>query len=454
MARKYRLLLVGVVTAALAVSACSSSSKGTSTATTGSAGSAGSTGGTAGTTAPAGSSGGSLTSSDVGVSPTTIKIGVISSLTGVSSSNFADSPAGALARIQAQNAAGGVDGRKIELVTADDNSTVQGDSTASQAMAKEKGVFGVIDYSAFTFGGYRVLQQAGIPVTGYAFDGPEWGVQPDTNMFSFLPPVSTAWNGKYYYPNYVGKFLASLGAKKPAGFAYGVSPSSIASIKVIFQGASQNGLSACYPNYSIPFGAVDFTAQVLQVKSLGCDAVVGSFVDASDVAMATALSQAGLSNVKKLWYTGYDTLTLKSSASKAAFEGSYFQSPVLFDRSIPGVGTMLDNFAKYDPGFHAGDLPDFGAWGSYIAADLMIKGLELAGQNPTRKAFIANLRQVSNYDASGILATPTSFTNFGTPQMMPTTACAYFVELKNGQFVNAAPNGKSVCAGLVQFPAK
>ena len=440
---------------ALALSACSSSSKGASTATTGGTGAtSGTTGATSGTTGSAGSSGGSLTSSDVGVSPTTIKIGIISSLTGVSSSNFADSPAGALARIDAQNAAGGVDGRKIELVSVDDNSTVQGDLTASQAMAKEKGVFGVIDYSAFTYGGYRALQQAGIPVTGYSFDGPEWGVQPDSNMFSYLPPVSTAWNGQYYYPNYVGKFLQSIGAKKPAGFAYGVSPSSIASIKVIFKGASQTGLSACYPNYTTPFGAVDFTAQVLQIKSLGCDAVIGSFVDASDVAMATALSQAGLGNVKKLWYTGYDTLTLKSPASRAAFEGSYFSSPVLFDRSIPGVGTMLDNFAKYDSTFHAGDLPDFGAWGSYIAADLMIKGLQLAGTNPTRKAFISNLRQVTNYNAGGILATPTSFTNFGTPQMMPTTACQYYVQLKNGQFVNAAPNGKSVCAGLVVFPAK
>jgi branched-chain amino acid transport system substrate-binding protein len=338
------------------------------------------------------------------------------------------------------------------MVSVDDMSSPAGDASASENLAS-KGVFGVIDYSPYTFGGYKYLQQAGIPVTGWAFDGPEWGIEPNSNMFSFLPPISTAWSGYYYYPNYSGIFLKDIGGTKPAGFAYGVSPSSQASIRVIYEGASKSGVSNCYANYSVPFGGVDFTADVLSVKNAGCNAVVGSFVDASDEAMATEVSQAGLGNVKRLWYTGYDSSTLATPGTKAAFEGSYFSTSEIWYPSTPPIATMLSNLARYDTGFKVGEIPDFGLQGSYIAADLMIQGLELAGQNPTRKAFISDLRQVTNYTAGGILPGPTSFANFGTPQMIPPTTCQQFVQLVNGQFVNANPGGKPVCAPPIKFPA-
>ena len=311
---------VVILVAALILAACGSSSHSSSPTTASSGGSSGTSSATTSGTSGSSSGGAGNTASAPGITSTTIKIGYITSLTGDSSSTFADGPQGALARINAQNAAGGVDGRKIQLVSIDDTSSPAGNLAAAQRLMAD-GVFGVINYSAFTFGGYKALQQAGIPVTGWAFDGPEWGAEPNSNMFSYLPPVSTAWGGSYYYPNYSGVFLKSIGGDKPAGFAYGISPSSQASIRVIYEGASQSGVSNCYANYSVPFGGVDFTADVLSVKNAGCNAVVGSFVDSSDEAMATAVSQAGLTNAKRLWYTGYDSTTLSTTAIKQAFNG-------------------------------------------------------------------------------------------------------------------------------------
>ena len=43
----------------------------------------------------------------------------------------------------------------------------------------------------------------------------------------------------------------------------------------------------------------------------------------------------------------------------------------------------------------------------------MIKGLELAGRNPTRSSFISNLRKLSKYNAGGLLPNSVSFTHFG-----------------------------------------
>jgi len=356
-----------------------------------------------------------------------------------------------LARIDAQNAAGGIDGRQIQLVSADDQSSPAANATASQYLVG-KGVFGVIDFSSFTYGGFKTLQKAGIPVTGLSFDGPEWGADPNTNMFSYQAPTYTPYNGLYYNYDYFGRFLKQVGVTRVAGLAYGISPSSISSIKTMFTGATANGVANCYANYSVPFGGVDFTADVLSMKSAKCDGVVGSFVDASDVALATALKQAGVSS-KNLWYTGYDQNTLSTAGARAAFSGSYFSSNILFDpAAVPAVGTMFASFQKYAPAYKGG-IPDFGAYGSYIAADLMIKGLQMAGQNPTRKSFISNLRTVTDYTAGGLFPSPTSFANFGTAAMIPNTGCEYFVQLQGSQFVNTQGGNKAVCGTRISFKA-
>jgi hypothetical protein len=82
----------------------------------------------------------------------------------------------------------------------------------------------------------------------------------------------------------------------------------------------------------------------------------------------------------------------------------------------------------------------------------MVKGLQVAGQNPTRQLFINNLRQVTGYTAGGILPSPTSFTNFGTKAMLPVTACEYIVQLQTNKFV-LANNGQPVCGKQVPYHA-
>jgi hypothetical protein len=112
---------------------------------------------------------------------------------------------------------------------------------------------------------------------------------------------------------------------------------------------------------------------------------------------------------------------------------------------------MYSNLEKYDSSYKAGTMPDFGLWGSYIAADLMIKGRQGAGANPSRQSFITNLRKVTNYDAGGLLPSPTSFANFGTPDMIPSTACEYFVQLKAGKFVPGVGSDRRICGQRISF---
>ena len=336
-------------------------------------------------------------------SASTITLGYIGDLTGVSSSSFADGPGAAEARIAAQNAAGGVDGHKLKLIVEDDQSSPTEALTAAQALVS-KGVLGIIENSAFIFGADRYLQQQGIPVTGGGFDGPEWGTEPFSNFFTFTPATSSTFGGEYYTYTYVAKFLKDIGVTKLAGLAYGISSSSTASIHEVYS-AAQNvgGLSRCYANYSVPFGGVDFTADVLQISSSSCNGVVGSFVDASDIALSQAVKNAGLNSVKQLYFTGYDNDTTSTSANAASFDDAYVESPYNFTTPNAATQTMLATLKKYD---HFTGIPDIGIFDAYLSTDLMIYGLEHAGKNPTSASFIKDLRKVSSYNDGGICPVP------------------------------------------------
>jgi len=282
-------------------------------------------------------------------------------------------------------------------------------------------------------------------VTGFEFDGPEWGQEPYSNMFTFVPPYYTSFDGKYYINDNIVRFLKSIGVKKLAGLAFGISQSSAQNIKGTFAAAQNLGIENCYQNLSVQFGQTSFTTEALAIQQKGCDGVLAAMVDSSDVGLAAALTQGG-SKAKQFYYTGYDQGVLDDSNAATALEGAYFSAAPSFSNPPPGTKAMLKALNKY--GAKTTGIPPLGVWSSYQAADVMIKGLEVAGENPTRQSFITELRKVSNYDGNGLFSPPVNFTGFGTSAMLPQKACQDFVQLKNGKFVTVK---KNVCGKLISY---
>jgi branched-chain amino acid transport system substrate-binding protein len=384
-------------------------------------------------------------------SKSVITIGYITSETGVASSTFADGAAGAQARVDLQNAQGGVNGHKLKLVVEDDQSSPTEHVTAAQDLVQSKGAFGIIDLSPFAFVAAKYLHQEGIPVTGYALDA-SWGEQPNSNMFSFDPPTLTPFNGLYYnYLSGIAKFLKQQGVTKMAGLSYSISPSGAGNQATqLLTAMARIGVPTCYNNASISFGAVDFTAAALSIKSLGCNGINAPFVDSSDVALSNAIKQAAIKAVQ-YYYEGYDQGVLSNPSAVAALDGDYFPSGLNFITPNAATQAMLNALTKYDSHYKKGDIPDLGLFGSYTAADLMIYGLQHAGQTPTRRGFMTNLRRTKSYTASGLYtSTPISFQGFGTAKMFPKDECSYYVQLKGSKFV-LANGGKQICAPLSSF---
>lgn len=417
-------LVLGV--GALVAGACGSSKPSSSSSTT--------------VPSASGATVGGLTASAPGISKTTIKIGLITSLTGSASSEYTNLPKAAQARVDAVNAAGGVDGRQLQLVICDDASAASSNLTCAQNLVA-KGVFAFEEQSAFVFGGYKYLNQQGIPVTGGGYDGPEWGLQPNTNMFSVSGSyyTSAAW---YTQP---AQFMKDQGVTTVGSFGYGISPSSSDSAKGFALAAKSVGLTVGYLNTSLPFGTVNVTPVALAMKSKGVTGVSMEMDEDTNFAILTAAKQAGVNLKVAVSATGYGQDLLNDSSAVQAGQGDYFPpvaTPV--ELKTPATMAMQSALQKY-AGFSG--VPGFDWYEGWLSTDLMIKGLQVAGTNPTRSSFIHNLQQVTNYNAGALLSTPVNFSlsQFGKP---PAQECSWLTQLEGSKFV-VANNGKPLCGTLL-----
>jgi branched-chain amino acid transport system substrate-binding protein len=185
---------------------------------------------------------------------------------------------------------------------------------------------------------------------------------------------------------------------------------------------------------------VDFTANALSAKQAGINAMVPAMDTNSNYALATALKQDGIKLKASLFATGYESDVIKSSAWPD-LQGDYFSS-LYRPWALPNAGTeqMQAAMEKYAH-FSKSDFPTFSQYEAWAGADLMIKGLQLAGANPTRAAVIKDLRGVKSYDANGLLPNPINYsTIFGhdLPQQ-----CTWVMQAEKTGFV--AVSSKPFC---------
>ena len=122
----------------------------------------------------------------------------------------------------------------------------------------------------------------------------------------------------------------------------------------------------------------------------------------SNYALATALKQAGVKLKATLFATGYEPDVINSPAW-SDLQGDYFLS-LFRPWALPNAGTqqMQAAMEKYAH-FTKSQFPNFGQYEAWAGADLMIKGLQMAGPNPTRAAVIKDLRSLKSYNANGLL---------------------------------------------------
>ena len=357
-----------------------------------------------------------------------ITVALITSETGIAGPEYSDANLGFLARIALQNAQGGINGHKIVPLVIDDQSSPTTITTGVQD-AISKGAIGIVSDSPVFFLAAKVPYQAGIPVTGGSFDGPEWGTSPYTNMFA---ADSGSVDPKFPVNTVFSSFLRARGGTVLGSYAYAISPSSVrgaTSAAKAFQ--SEHGTTGVLDT-SIPFGSVAFTPAALVAKQKGVNAVFGAMDANSNIALAEALSQAGIKPKAVVFPTGYSP-GLVTSPAWSSVQGDYFVAEFR-PADVPNAATtQLTNALKTYEHRPPSQFYDYGIAEAWLGADLMLKGISLAGPNPTSAKVIHSLRSINSYNGGGLLGQSTNYsTNFGHD---PAKTCLWYLQAQKNGFV-------------------
>ena len=386
------------------------------------------------TTAAAGAE--SASGAAPGVTAKTVTVGDLTDLTGTAASSTVGASAAFNAAIDQQNAEGGVNGRKIVVVTADGGSTPAGELSASQNLVQSHHVFAVGSDTLLMSAVANFYKQNSVPVVGMGTDGgPEWYA--DSNFFVSWGDVTTPLSAAQYTT--FGNFFKKRGITKVGAIGYGNVPGSATSATGFGAGAKAVGLDPTFINTSSPQGGFNAASLVLGIQNSGAQGIA-LYVDQQDaVSLITAAKQAGLSNVL-FASNAYGQAVLADKAAASAMNGSsvwLFQPPSeLKTAATEAQAAALKKYA------HLTGAPDLLETTGWIGAQLMIKGLEVAGKNPTRSSFMTNLRQVKNWNANGLQPWSINFADYqkNIPQL-----CLYFAKIKNDNFVPVGT--KPVCGG-------
>ena len=365
-----------------------------------------------------------------GITPTTISLGWIGSKTGPASTTYIGSSEAAQLRVDQENAKGGVNGRKITLKIYDDATNPSTQVSVAQKAIGDN-VFGLTAHTS-TVSMFPTLKSAGIPVTG--FSNPSFGT--DRNAFGVVG-ASTLSNPAISSTGLLEKMKA-MGATKLAIINHSSAGASAAANGQAALIPFVPGMSLALRISDSPQGAHDATSEALRIKNSGADGVSYTGYIDGGISLAQALKQQGVT-LKSLNIAGLsDPAVLKTAggALDGALGTTYGALPIGVNvRSVKTFASAM-KAAGLNPYAPAAPL-------GYVGADLLIKGLKVAGKCPTRASFIENLRKVSNYDGAGMIPQKVSFLPGIMPNGNPAT-CGWYSIAKGTDLI---PEAKESCGG-------
>jgi branched-chain amino acid transport system substrate-binding protein len=399
--------VVAIVASVVGLAACSSSSK--------------STGGT---------TGGGSTAAKTG----SIKIGVLTDLTGAASSGFVTTEKGIKAYVDALNKTGGINGQQITYVMGDTASSAAGALTAAQKMVQSDKVFAIVEVSSFFFGAEPFLLKSGIPVVGGGFDGTVWNDEKNTNMFN------VAGTTNYLdVPLAEGQFFKSQGVTKCAAIGYSTSQSSSASVKAFNKSCELAGMKSVFST-GVAFGSTDVGAIAIKIKESGADGLFYSTVPNTAFALNAALAQLGVKLKLATLPTGYGGDLLSSAPAVEAAQGYFFSTVGLAaEANTPATQKRATDFTAVG----VSGPPTFAEQEAYLAMTGFVAGLKKTGASPSREAYMTAMSGIKDFDGDGLLApNKIDFRNY-----RPDHYCFFYVKLQGKAFQNVT--GSPSCAGTV-----
>ena len=295
----------------------------------------------------------------------TIKVGEFASMTGSEATFGQSSHKGTQLAIDDLNAAGGVLGKKIQLITEDDQSQAGQPATVVRKLISSDGVVAILGEvaSSKSLEAAPICQQNKIPMISPASTNPK---VTETGDYIFRVCFIDPFQGTV-----MANFsLNTLHLKNVAVLTDVKSDYSLGLAKFFKESFSGGGKIAAEQNYSS--GDKDFSAELTAIKAQNPDGIFvpGYYTEVGLIALQA--KQLGI-NVPLFGGDGWESSALVPIGG-AALEGDYFSTHYSPQDTSPAVQNFVKEFqAKYN------ETPDAMAALGYDSAMILAAAIKSAG---------------------------------------------------------------------------
>ncbi len=359
-----------------------------------------------------------------------IKIGFICACTGPLASGVLEIPPATKAWADSVNAAGGINGHKIDLIVDDDDSNPATSTTEAQTLVGTDHVVAIIDATSEDFSWASYIEAQGVPVVGMTTSTEPMFLNPD-----FYPEGQTEdslFDGITAAVHQAGgKDFALFYCAEAVQCQEGIAP-----LEAGAKAAGEDVVAALEVAVSAP----NYTAQCLAAKQAGATVI---FTADSQQVDSKIIQDCYAQGYKPKVVIDGETLSPTMATSPALDQSTYFTVPNLpYFANTSAIKAMNSAINKYEPGtlknVNYNELAAEG-WMSGKLFQAAVAAADVSGALTTAE-LIKGLDSLKGNTLDG-LAPPLTYTA-GKPHPVD---CWYYAVLKDGKFTT--PFGlKDFCA--------
>ncbi|WP_300526148.1 ABC transporter substrate-binding protein [Aminiphilus sp.] len=270
-----------------------------------------------------------------------IRIGYLATLTGEGSTWGQHEQDGAVMAVEEINAAGGLLGRKVELVIYDVKGRAEDAINAARRLVTQDKVvaIGGTNYSSLNIAARPIIQEAQVPMIGSATTNPVVTVNPDTNepwpysfRICFTDPYQGLVMASYLYQK-LGLKTAAIIGDVGSDYSEGMKQYFIETFEKL--GGTVAG------SWGFRGGDVDFRAQLTEVKAKAPQALAMPYFYKE---MALTIKQAAELDFHPVFIGGDGYSPNMYEIAGDAMEGSWWVSH--FDYDDPVLQPVLEKYRK------------------------------------------------------------------------------------------------------------
>ena len=365
------------------------------------------------------------------ITATCLTVGNISTISGIIPGLFEGAAVGTDAYLSyLDSTQGGIDGRRIALSSEDDKFNGENNRAETQALVDKVMAF----VGSFTLedqdGGVILSQHPDIANVSLSLSQSTLDLP---NTVSPVPAIGGWQLGPLEY--FASEYPQAV---KHVGILVAQESSAEAQAAGLERAMKHLGYHISYTSEFGPLQS-NFQTELLAMQSAGVQFLDLTAMDATDAEhiMTEMHTQGWRPQVIESAGPVYVNNFVQLAGGPSVADGTYLDQDVALylggdSKSVPEVNTFLSWVQKVHPGF----VPDLYTLYGWISGMLFAQGMKGAGTNPTPASLLASLKQVSSFDANGLIAT-------SDPGHRGPPTCWILARIVNGVFVRVPPTPHS-----------